>query len=343
MKSLKTSLSTIVTLASLVVFGAMPSSEWRAKVGECAQDSSVLKSVIVQLSESDQLAFIGAVNEALAAKPGSTESKAVSFYDANRAALVALSKSGNLMKALAEVYATVPPEFLTVINERFAKEVFKRDSKSSITDEQYVLLSSNAMKVVTDRTKALDNAAVRQTFAALMFVRASEPPVEGLQEKLAAMISDESAKKTAVQEWMAPALKEGSEKSYDSMLGAAQAGDEPNHDIVLRMYPYSSVGNSLVGDLRNLSLKDGVSAEKIGGILFRTPEADGLSPNTVIADPLYRVPRPVFDPESPYYQGKHRGDKVDSEGGSGGGGRPDYPRPPQPYRGQRTKVFGNRW
>ena len=329
MKSLKISLSTIVTLASLIVFGAMPSSEWRAKVGECAQEASALKATIVQLSEEDQLAFIGAVNEALAAKPGSTEAQAVAFYESNRAALVALSKSGNLMKALAEVYATVPPEYLTVINERFAKEVFKRDaSKSAITDEQYVLLSSNAMNVVAERTKGLDNAAVRQTFAALMFVRASEPPVEGLQEKLASTISDESAKKMAVQEWMLPALKEGSEKSYDSMLGAAQAGDEPNHDVVLRMYPFSSVGNSLVGDLQKLSLKKGVSAANIGGILFKSPEADGLSPSTVIGDPLYRVPREVFDPNSPHYQGKHRGDK---------------PKPPQPYRGQKTKVFGGRW
>lgn len=329
---------------SLVATGAMPSSEWRAKVGECAQDTTVLKSTIVQLSADDQLAFIKAINEALAAKPGSTEAKAVAFYESNRAALVALSKSGNVVKALAEVYATVPPEYLTVINERFATEVFKRDPNANITDEQYTLLASNAMNVVVDRTKGLDNAAVRQTFASLMFIRASENSVPGLAESLTAQLSDDSVKKTAVNEWVKPALGDGQSKSYDPMLGVAQAGEEPDHKVVMRMYPYSAVGNSLLGDLRNLSLKDGVSAENIGGVLFQAPEANGQSPSTIIGDPLYRVPRQVFDPESPFYNGKRRGDKSDSDyepGGSGGGSV--TPRPPQPYRGQNTRVFSGRW
>jgi hypothetical protein len=282
----------------------MPSSQWRAKIGECAQDVTVLKSTIVQLSEADQLAFIGAVNEALASKPGSTEAKAAAIYESNRAALVALAKSGNLLKALAEIYATVPPEYLTVVNERLAKEVFRRDSSSQMTDEQFTLLTSNSMNVVVERTKNLDNAAVRQTFAALMFVRSSEEKVQGLSEMCASMLSDESVRKTAVQEWMNPALGEGQTKSYDAMLGVAQAGEEPNHDIVLRMYPFALIGNSLLGDLQTLSPKKGVSAANIGGVLFNTPESSGLSPNTVISDPLYRTP--------------------------------------EPYRGQGVKIFGGR-
>lgn len=302
--------------ASMVAIGAMPSSEWRAKIGECAQDSGLLKSTIVQLSGEDQLAFIGAVNEALAAKPGSVDAKAASFYEMNRAALVALTKSGNVVKALAEVYATVPPEFLTVINERFADELFKREPGSDISDEQFKTLASSAMAVIVERTKGNDNAAVRQTFASLMFVRASGNSIPGLAESLTAQLSDESAKKTAMQEWVKPALGDGQAKSYDQMLGVAQAGDEPNHEVVMRMYPNSSVGSSLLGDLRNLSLKKGVSAEKIGGALFSAPEANGLSPSTIIGDPLYRVPRQAFDPNSKDFTGIKR---------------------PQPYRGQSTK------
>ena len=60
--------------AAYAAFAAnMPRSEWHAKVGDCAQDPALLKQVISQLSDEDQVAFLAEVNDAISKMPGSDE------------------------------------------------------------------------------------------------------------------------------------------------------------------------------------------------------------------------------------------------------------------------------
>ncbi|MBO7166605.1 MAG: hypothetical protein J6V88_03670 [Kiritimatiellae bacterium] len=275
------------------VFAAMPSSEWRAKIGDCAQDVSILKATIVQLSPEDQMAFIAAVNDAISKKPASNEARAAAFYEANRAALFSLAKSNNLGNALAEIFATVPPEYLTVLNERFASEVFKRNPNSPISDSDFERIAASTMAKIVSRSEKTENASVRQTFAVIMFVRASGGSPANLGETLTSMMSDKEAAKTAMNDWVKPALEEGDKKNYNAMLGDAgvPVEDEPDHAVVLRMMPYSNTGDSLLEDLRNLSPSKGVSAAKIGGTLFSSPDSTSLSYGDALGDPLFRVPR----------------------------------------------------
>ena len=88
-------------------------AEWQAKVGDCANDPSAMKATIAQIPASDQAAFVAKVNEAISKKPGSSESKAADFYAANKAAVTGASDKSAV---LAEVFATVPVEYLTDIN-----------------------------------------------------------------------------------------------------------------------------------------------------------------------------------------------------------------------------------
>ena len=232
-----------------VATAELSKAEWQAKVGDCANDPSAMKSIIAQVPAAEQADFVANVNAAIAKKPGSAESKAADFYAANKAAV---SGATDKSAVLAEVYATVPVEYLTDINERFATELFSRNAnpEKPVSDKSFVELSTNALAVVNKRCESAENAGVRQTFAALMFVRASGGSPEGLVNTYVSQMTDSQAKESAAG-WISEATGAGgTEASYDGMLAAANAGDEPDHSIVLQMSGPSEVMEALLADLQ---------------------------------------------------------------------------------------------
>ena len=223
---MKKTVFAIVCAACAAWAAEMPRSEWHAKVGDCAQDPALLRQTISQLSPADQTAFLAEVNEAISKMPGSEEVKAAKFLDANRAAILGATPE-NRTAVLAEVFATVPPEFLTVVNESFAMDLFNRSNANTsraISDADYVALASKAMDAIVERCATADHPEVRSTFAALMFERASGGPTEGLRDALISKLPP-AAQESARSDWMPTALGEGREKSYDPMLGVAEAGE----------------------------------------------------------------------------------------------------------------------
>ena len=312
----------------LAASAELSKAEWQAKVGECAGNPSAMKATIAQIPASDQAEFVANVNKAIADKPGSNESKAADFYAANKAAV---SGATDKSSVLAEVFATVPVEYLTDINERFASELFNRNAnpEKPVSDSAFVELSTNTLAVVNQRCEsAEDNAAARQTFAALMFVRASGGSPEGLTDLYASQMTDSQAKESAGA-WISEALgSDGKEASYDSMLAASDAGDEPDHAIVLQMTGPSEVVEALLADLQapgNESASG--SSSGMGGGAFTTGSVAGSAvPSEDLADGrLSRVPRGALgsstavggnsegtneDEENPYYSRK-RGESSD--------------------------------
>ena len=225
-------------------------AEWQAKAGDCANNPSAMKATIAQVPAADQAAFVAKVNEAIAKKPGSTESKAADFYAANKAAV---SGAADKSAVLAEVYATVPVEYLTDINERFATELFSRNANPAkpVSDQQFVELSTNALAVVNKRCESAENAGVRQTFAALMFVRASGGSPSGLTDTFVSQMTDPQAKESGGA-WISEATGAGGkEASYDNMLAAANAGDEPDRAIVASIIAGGAAGNNNAGNAAN--------------------------------------------------------------------------------------------
>ena len=284
-------------LAWVVSAANMPRSEWHAKVGECAQNPTLLKQTIAQLSDEDQVAFLAEVNDAISKMPGSDEAKAAAFLDANRAAVSGASPA-NRTAVLAEVFATVPPEYLTVINESFASDLFNRNANPSktFTDEEYTSVAKTAMAAIVARCATAENSAVRDTFAALMFERASGGSPANLRDTLVAELPAD-AQETAKSEWIPAAMGEGREKTYDPMLGVSGAGEEPNHAAVLQL-ANMQVGQALLADMQT----DGTGASS-GGVssgAFVAPSIVGTSDINDPADSsLNRVPRAASFGDTP--------------------------------------------
>ena len=315
----------VLCTVPFAAFAELSKAEWQAKVGECASNPTAMKATISQIPASEQASFVAKVNEAIAKKPGSDEAKAADFYAVNKAAV---SGATDKSRVLAEVYATVPVEYLTDINERFAKELFSRNAnpEKPIADAEFVDLSTNALAVVNQRCESAENADVRQAFAALMFVRASGGSPEGLADLYVSQMTDPNAKESAGG-WISEALgTDGKDSSYDSMLGAANAGDEPDHSIVSQMTGPSEVVEALLADLQAPDNQSATgSPSSLGGGGF---SSEGSVAGSASVSEESRVPRGTIGSstavggnsegtnegkENPYYT-----DKRGSDSGSGG-------------------------
>ena len=211
-------------------------TEARAQIGNVVENPDSLTDLMKSVAADDQATLLGDVNTAIAIVPGSAEMRAATYVKANCAALKGAAK-WNLLTLLAETFATVKIEDLTLLNERYAADVFNRaaDSKRTYTDEQFVTIASNAMVKIRKWLEGSDAAGVRDAFAVLMFVRASNGTPADLKDVLVAGMTDEEAKKLAKEEWFPAALAEGELKSYEAMLAYADAGKMPDPVVAMRV------------------------------------------------------------------------------------------------------------
>lgn len=228
---------------------AMSLADARGQIGSVVSDPAKMTQVIRQLSAADQKSFLADVNEAISKLPGSNEERAAKFVDANTAALKG-AKKGNLIDLLAEVYATVPPEALTVVNESLATGTFNRaaDPSRTFTDEQFTTIATNTMAKIQERNASADDSDVRNVFAALMFIRASNGTPADLTDKLVAGLPSASTREIARSEWIPSALGLNGAKTYDPMLGVSDAGEAPDVQAVSLMLT-PQVYDALLADL----------------------------------------------------------------------------------------------
>ena len=245
------------------------------------------------------------MNAAIAKQPGSPTENAAKFLAVNSAALKS-AKKDNLTALLAETFATVPPEALTVINERFAADLFNRsaDPSKPLSDAQFEKVATDTMKAIQARDASADNAGVRDTFAALMFLRASNGTPADLADKLVANMTDANAIKYAKDEWIPPALND---KNYEPMLGASDAGSAPDVGAVLAISGLMTT-QALLADLGNVGTEFmscvGSGSGGLGGMAMFSDDAG-----------LTRVPRSL-NKENKYYGGYRRGEKPEEDSDS---------------------------
>ena len=207
----------------------------RGKIDKAIESPAVMKEIMKRLSAEDQRKFLADVNKAIGDMPASIEERTAKFLNINHAALTVAQK-GNTTALLAEVFATVSPEALTVINERFAADLLNRTGNPNVvyTDEQFTKLAIETMKVINERTEETDNGSTRSTFAILMFLRASNGTPEDLADKLIDTLKHDDAKELAREEWIPSALgKDGREQGYEPILASADAGRRPDFSYVL--------------------------------------------------------------------------------------------------------------
>ena len=207
----------------------------RGKIDKAIESPGVMVELMTRLSAEDQRRLLGDVNKAIGDMPASLEERAAKFLNINHAAMKS-AKKNNATALLAEVFATVSPEALTVINERFAIDLMNRAANPNITytDEQYTRLATEAMKVINERVEETDNGSTRGAFAILMFLRASNGTPEDLADKLIDTLKHDDAKELARSEWIPAALgKDGREQGYEPILASADAGRRPDFAQVL--------------------------------------------------------------------------------------------------------------
>lgn len=206
----------------------------RSQIDKVISSPEQMKATMKRLSAEDQKSFLAEVNEAISEMPGSTEEKTALFLSANLAA-VASAEKGSSATLLAETFATVPPESLTVISEVFSDKLLNRTvgSNASFNDAQYEKIAVETIGAVCERCEATDNGTARTTFAILMFLRASPGTAETLENSLVNVLKNDDSKELARECLAAAQGKDGREQSYEPLLAAADAGRRPDMQAVL--------------------------------------------------------------------------------------------------------------
>lgn len=287
---------------------ALSLAEASGRIGEAVADESAMSGIVEQLSASDQVAFLARVNAAIDSMPGAPDEKAAAYFKANKAAIRAAK--GNRTALLAETFATVSPEALTVINERFASELFSRNANPEMPtdDDRMTNIAVTVFRQIEARNAAADNADVRNAFAILMFLRASEGSPANLAETLVGEMDDPAVRETAMSEWIPAAMGQGQPKSYEPMLGASDSGEQPDFAVVMNISPAESPV-ALLSDLAGSAGDIATVRATLG------PGFAGLPSGIGTGSGLYRVPR-SGDSDDAWYGGSRRGDDRDG-GGTG--------------------------
>ena len=276
---------------------AVTLAEARSRIGEVVASSSVvvMRNLMKGLSAADQTKFLADVNKAVKDLPGSSEEKAAKFLALNHAAVVSAQK-GNAGALIAEVFATVPPEALTVVSERFASDVLDRAAatKSGMSDARYAEIALDLMKTVNARVATVDNSAVRGAFAINTLVRASNGTPADLADRLIATLPSAEARQMASSEWIPAALGKGRQQSYEPLLASADAGRQPEAEIVLQLAGAQMLdcvladlnGRAVTGEVRRTAYVDAALSTR-------------LQPVPMLGDGVLGVDLPLPPPQEP--------------------------------------------
>ena len=273
---------------------ALSLADARGKIDKAVESPAVARELMRRLSAEDQKQFLADVNKAIGELPASIEEKSAKYLNLNHAMLTA-SQKGNVTALLAEVFATVPPEALTVINERFATDLVNRAANPNVTytDEQFTKLAVETMKVINERTEETDNGSTRSAFAILMFLRASNGTPKDLADKLIDTLKHDDAKELAKDEWIPAALgKDGREQGYEPILASADAGRRPDFDYVLVIAGPQYL-DSILEDIV------GKNTDRMSFIRTRTPVLDAVENPLIHAIPTLDGDLPAADIPAP--------------------------------------------
>jgi len=243
----------------------------RSRIDKAIETPAVMTAIMKHLSAADQKQFLADVNKAIADMPASIEERSAKFLNINHAALNGAAK-GNATTLIAEVFATVPPEALTVINERFAIDLLDRSADANVTytDAQFTKIATDVMAKVVERCAETDNGEPRCAFAILMLLRASGGTPADLSEKLIDTLKTDAAKEMARNEWIPSALgKDDRQQSYESILASADAGRRPDFDFVL-VIAGPQYGDSILHDIL------GKNTDQMAFMSTRTPVLDAV-------------------------------------------------------------------
>lgn len=215
-------------------------AQWLKKIGASVSQTDVLRETLSRILPEERVEFTQRVLKAVKRLPVSPEEKAAAFVRTS-VACIASAKGDVRYKVIAEVFACVPVEFLPVVTEELAKRFDQEYNK--LTDENYELIASSAIKVAVARNAQTEEPSVRDTFVLLAFLRGAKNPK--LQDALLALLPDDRMRGLA-STWLAAAMKD---RNYEGLLAAADV--EPlvlSSESVLQQLGHASL-DRLLADL----------------------------------------------------------------------------------------------
>lgn len=190
------------------------------------------------------------------------------FLALNMVAVTSAQK-GNSSTLFAEAFATIPPEVLPVVAERFASELLSREANPAvqITDAQYEKIAVNVMEKVNERCEETDNGSARAGFAIASFMMASGGTSETLMNSLVDTLKNDDAKELAKSEWLPSALGlDGREKSFDALVASADANYRPDLAQIL-VISGPEYGTAVVADLGGKNTEQDMFAQAMTPIV----------------------------------------------------------------------------
>ena len=219
----------------------------RSKIDQVVEKPDLMKDVMEMLSAEDQIAFVADVVRAISDLPASDAEKTAKFIDVSRAALAGAAE-GTAPRVTAEIFATVPPEALTMVSEALAAETYNRQN---YTVAAYTKVAKEVMGEVNERCESTDNGSPRVALAIVMFstgLNGTEAEQATLTATLIDTMKHDDAK-AAAKEWIVAAQGKDGEKSYEAILAAADAGKRPDTAAVLPLTNGIQFHDSVMADL----------------------------------------------------------------------------------------------
>jgi hypothetical protein len=190
-------------------------SQWLKEVGKVAKDPKAIRDVMVQVSEGEKVEFTQRVLKAITRMPLNPEDKQKLLISASIECIRSTRiKNDERYKTIAEIIAVVPVEFLPgVIGElslRFDPKLNK------LTDEQFKEMADTTIKLSVERNKSTDDPTVRNTFAMLLFLKATTQPLTDTVLALLLTRLPDDASRDLAKGYIAEALK----GNYEPLLTA---------------------------------------------------------------------------------------------------------------------------
>ena len=257
----------------------------RSKIDQVVEKPELMKDVMETLSAEDQIAFVADVVKAISDLPASDAEKTAKFIDISRAALAGAAE-GNAPQVTAEIFATVPPEALTMVSETLAAETYTRQN---YTVETYTKVAKDVMGEVNERCESTDNGSPRVALAIVMFstgLNGTEAEQATLTTTLIDTMKHDDAK-AAAKEWIAAAQGKDGEKSYEAILAAADAGKRPDPAQVLPLTNGIQFHDSIMAD------QTGKLTDPVNGLAnSKTPIFDAIENKLTVQQGVIGVTQP---------------------------------------------------
>ena len=247
-------------------------AEARGQIDQAIASPAKMRELVTGLSAEDQKQFLADVNKAISEMPASPEEKTAKFLDCNRAAIGVAT--GNVPAMTAEMFATVPPESLTVMVEQLSADIFNRsaDPKVTISDAEFTQIATEIMNAVNERCEETDNGSPRSALAIVLFLKASNGSPADLADKLIDTMKHEDARSMARSEWIPAAVPKdvNQQPSFEPILASADAGLRPDVEATLVLTAGAMFHDAVLSDMT------GKNGERDAFAHVRTPILDAI-------------------------------------------------------------------